>query len=66
MLIEVLASEPLARIDYAAVVDPDSLLPIDAVDGRALAAVAAWVGGNRLIDNTVLGTSPFSGRSRLV
>ena len=57
VLIEALASEPLARIDYAAVVDPDSLLPLSAVDRRALAAVAAWVGATRLIDNTVLGVA---------
>jgi pantoate--beta-alanine ligase len=44
-------------VDYVAVVDPDSLSPIDdltAPDGTlrpAVALVAAWFGGVRLIDN---------------
>jgi pantothenate synthetase len=54
-VLDCLASEPLARTDYAAVVDPDSLLPLSAVEGRALVAVAAFVGGTRLIDNILLG-----------
>ena len=55
VLLECLAAERLARIDYAAVVDPDSLFPIAAVEGPALVAVAAWFGETRLIDNTTLG-----------
>ncbi len=54
-LLDTLASEPLARVDYAEVVDPDSLLPLARVDRRALAAVAAWFGATRLIDNVLLG-----------
>ncbi len=42
------------RVDYAAVVDPDTLLPVEDVRGGALVAVAAWVGPTRLIDNVVL------------
>jgi pantothenate synthetase len=42
------------RIDYAAVVDPATLVAIENVDGRALLAVAAFVGQTRLIDNLVL------------
>jgi pantoate--beta-alanine ligase len=55
ILLDTLASEPLARVDYAEVVDPDSLLPLARVDRRALAAVAAWFGETRLIDNVLLG-----------
>jgi pantoate--beta-alanine ligase len=45
-------------IDYVDAADPDSLAVIDAaarVGERALLALAARVGGARLIDNTVLG-----------
>ncbi len=42
------------EVDYAAVVDPDTLLPVDRVDRGAVALVAARVGATRLIDNTIL------------
>lgn len=41
------------RLDYAVVVDPDTLLPTDTARG-ALLAIAAWVGPTRLIDNLLL------------
>jgi pantoate--beta-alanine ligase len=50
----VLAREPLVRVDYCRVVDPESLEDVADVRGGALAAVAAFVGATRLIDNTVL------------
>jgi pantoate--beta-alanine ligase len=41
--------------EYLAVVHPDTLAPLDAIDGDgALMAVAARVGSTRLIDNTLL------------
>jgi pantoate--beta-alanine ligase len=49
-----LQQEPAIRVDYIAVVDPDTLLPIDDVDAGGLLAVAAYVGNTRLIDNVVL------------
>jgi pantoate--beta-alanine ligase len=50
----VMAKEPEVRIDYFAIVDPDTLLPLaDAAPG-ALVAVAAHVGTTRLIDNIIL------------
>jgi len=51
---ETIAAEPLARIDYAAVVHPETLEPLDALDGPARAIVAAHVGATRLIDNMAL------------
>jgi pantoate--beta-alanine ligase len=42
------------RLDYAAVVDPDTLEPQDRVEGTARALVAAWIGRTRLIDNCEL------------
>jgi pantoate--beta-alanine ligase len=50
------AAEPAARLDYAAVVDADTLLPVENVapEKRTLVAVAAWIGKTRLIDNIIL------------
>jgi pantoate--beta-alanine ligase len=42
------------RLDYAAVVDPDTLLPIADTSRGALLAVAAHIGTTRLIDNLLL------------
>jgi pantoate--beta-alanine ligase len=42
------------RVDYAEVVDPDTLLPLEHVAPGALLAVAAWVGSTRLIDNSLI------------
>jgi len=46
--------EPLAALEYAAAVDPDTLRPAVAVRGRVLLALAARVGSTRLIDNLLL------------
>ena len=52
---KVIADEPLARIDYIAVVDRESLQPIEKVgDKEAIIAAAVYFGEVRLIDNTVL------------
>ena len=53
-MLRVFAGEPEVRLDYAAVVEPDTLLPVDDVGSGALVAVAAWVGNTRLIDNLLL------------
>jgi len=42
--------------EYLALVDPESLDPVRTVKGAALVAVAATVGGVRLIDNQLIGT----------
>ncbi len=44
--------------DYLALVDPGSLAPLTTVAGTALVAVAATVGGVRLIDNQLIGPAP--------
>jgi pantoate--beta-alanine ligase len=49
-----IASEPAAKLDYFAIVDPDTLDPVDKVSKGTLVAVAAWVGTTRLIDNRLL------------
>lgn len=45
---------PAVTIDYLAVVDLETLQPLETVDQAALAAVAARVGKTRLIDNELL------------
>jgi pantoate--beta-alanine ligase len=42
-------------IDYVAAVDPVMLKPVDVVSGPTVLAVAARVGGTRLIDNITVG-----------
>ena len=54
----VMAYEPGVRIDYLKVVNPRTLEDVPSVEGRALVAVAAFVGGTRLIDNVLL-EEPF-------
>ncbi len=50
-----IATEPLARIDYVAVVSNDDLEPIDKIaDSEVLVAVAVRFGKVRLIDNVIL------------
>ena len=51
------AREPLARLQYVAAVDPDTLVPLTAVRGRALVALAVHVGAVRLIDNVLVEVS---------
>jgi pantoate--beta-alanine ligase len=48
-----LDSEPHVRLDYLAVVDPNTLLPVTTANAGTLVAVAAKVGTTRLIDNFV-------------
>lgn len=49
------SAESLARLDYVAVVDRDSLQPIEKIgDNEALILVAAYFGDVRLIDNVIL------------
>lgn len=50
----VLASEPAVRIDYCKIVNPDTLEDLTDTRSGALAAIAAFVGTTRLIDNALL------------
>jgi pantoate--beta-alanine ligase len=47
----VIASAPLARIDYLELVNADTLQPVAEADRNSLVAVAAFFGQTRLIDN---------------
>lgn len=55
---EVLAAEPLARIDYVSVADPAALNELDIVAGPALLSLAVHIGPARLIDNLAIGVTP--------
>ncbi len=46
-----IAGEPLARLDYAAVVDSRTLQPVSLIERSVLVAIAVFVGQTRLIDN---------------
>jgi len=42
------------KIDYISIVNERTLEELSLIDGKALAAVAVWIGNTRLIDNTIL------------
>ena len=44
-------SEPLARLDYAEIVDSDNLRPVENIEKSVLVAIAVYIGKTRLIDN---------------
>jgi pantoate--beta-alanine ligase len=53
-MLDVFATDPLTRLNYAEIVAPDTLLPVAEATKGTLIAVAAWVGNTRLIDNLLL------------
>jgi len=52
---EMLEAEPLARIQYVSVADPETLAELPGEVGRALLSMAVFLGKTRLIDNVLLG-----------
>ncbi len=55
---EVIAAEPLARLDYIEAVDGETLEPLTVARAGTLIAAAAWFGRARLIDNIELRVGP--------
>jgi pantoate--beta-alanine ligase len=53
LLADEVGAEAMASLEYAAAADPDTLEPVGEAGGRVLLALAARVGGTRLIDNLV-------------
>jgi len=51
----VIADEPLARVDYVAVVDSRTFQPVEHVRDTTTLALAVWIGHARLIDNIQVG-----------
>jgi pantoate--beta-alanine ligase len=52
--LQIFDQEPAVRLDYFAIVDPETLIEVPDVRSGALVAAAAFVGGTRLIDNLLL------------
>jgi pantoate--beta-alanine ligase len=50
---DLVATEPLVQLDYAAVCHPDTMNELDDVRPRCMLAIAARIGSIRLIDNFV-------------
>jgi pantoate--beta-alanine ligase len=51
VLAATLNSEPMARVEYAEVVDAETFRPLEVLSGRLVLPLAVRVGGTRLIDN---------------
>jgi pantoate--beta-alanine ligase len=51
---QVLATEPLAEVEYVSVADGSTLAELDRIEGPALASLAVRFGSTRLIDNEPL------------
>jgi pantoate--beta-alanine ligase len=47
-------TEPLAHLDYVALCDPETLKPLDRIEGPTLLALAVRFGETRLIDNLLI------------
>lgn len=54
----IISETPRTRLDYAAIVDPDTLEDVEKIRTTAVAALAVHVGPARLIDNTLLNPRP--------
>lgn len=50
----IIEGEPLARVDYIACCHPETLEPLDRIEGTVLFALAVWIGDTRLIDNALV------------
>lgn len=50
-----ITTAPLGRIDYVALVDADTLQPVESAKSNSLVAVAVYFGKTRLIDNIRIG-----------
>jgi pantoate--beta-alanine ligase len=54
-MLSLIQKEPLARIDYVSIADPERLDEVAEIDQTALISLAVYVGRTRLIDNLTLG-----------
>jgi pantoate--beta-alanine ligase len=59
-----IANEPLARVEYIAVTDSETLAPLDNLSGQsALVSIAVHIGNVRLIDNVILDDTRYKSRT---
>ena len=61
----VLGRQPLARVEYLEIVDPEDMQPVERIAGPVRVAGAIWVGSTRLIDNMLCEPEP-SGEPGLI
>ena len=57
---KLIESVPTSRIDYIAIVDPETLEDVAAIGERTLIALSVFIGQTRLIDNMVVELTPTS------
>ena len=53
-IIGIIEREPLARLDYVSISDPESLEELDTILDEAIILLAAFIGRTRLIDNIMI------------
>jgi len=53
-VLETLSTEPLAKVQYVSVADPDTIAELHEINGGALLSAAVLIGKTRLIDNLLL------------
>lgn len=56
-IVPLFAEHPEARLEYFEIVHPETLQPVERIDGPVLIAGAMWLGTTRLIDNITVGTT---------
>lgn len=56
-----LATEPLARPEVVAIRNPETLEPIDVIEGRALVLLYVRFGQTKLLDNSIIGQAATNG-----
>ena len=55
LMLEILALQPLAQVEYVSCADAGTLAELQLIEGPALLSVAVVIGTTRLIDNVTLG-----------
>ena len=55
-MIEIIATQPIAQVQYISVADPESLKELKGDIDHALLSMAVYIGKTRLIDNRLLGS----------
>jgi pantothenate synthetase len=58
------STECPGNLEYFELVDPDTIRPVDVVNAPVRAALAAWIGKTRLIDNLYCEPRPPSEQKR--
>ncbi len=51
---DLIRKEPLAKVDYVAIVNPETLEKVEDIRGEVLIALAVKIGKTRLVDNSLL------------